>query len=321
MRACHSLKTSRRIQNKCSLIAVLGGKVLAILRGTKLFPMDDHQSKPTEPEHLGIEMDVLEDKNCSTIQVGPFPGSARRLSTNSEEGKEARHDIDITSGTYDLHINRSPGTSASGQCIAQKESTQLFRGDILDTQVGGDDSHDSEDTADEVYFLARHDLQFKRRAARDGKQLHSRRGESTQVFGRDVLDTQNSERLSEPDSRRRPTKPEPIQACVHSSKRKPNRGATQHHAIPGEPIGDHGEYWRRTFLNKDDVTPEKSSLEQEVLEAKRQWYRSRKMRPEYFQSPPSTNLEFWFITLAIIMIIITVVLITVLWKYLLGISP
>ncbi|GBM37763.1 hypothetical protein AVEN_238895-1, partial [Araneus ventricosus] len=32
--ACHPLKTSRRIQNKCSLIAVLGGKELAILRGT-----------------------------------------------------------------------------------------------------------------------------------------------------------------------------------------------------------------------------------------------------------------------------------------------
>ncbi|GBL85762.1 hypothetical protein AVEN_193205-1 [Araneus ventricosus] len=37
MSACHSLKTSRGIQNKCSLIAVLGGKELAIIRGTNLF--------------------------------------------------------------------------------------------------------------------------------------------------------------------------------------------------------------------------------------------------------------------------------------------
>ncbi|GBM89212.1 hypothetical protein AVEN_158510-1 [Araneus ventricosus] len=35
MRVCHLLKTSRRIQNKYPLIAVLGDKELAILRGAK----------------------------------------------------------------------------------------------------------------------------------------------------------------------------------------------------------------------------------------------------------------------------------------------
>ncbi|GBN98224.1 hypothetical protein AVEN_142666-1 [Araneus ventricosus] len=44
-RACHSLRASLRNQNKCSLISVLVGKELAILRGTKKRCMADSSDK------------------------------------------------------------------------------------------------------------------------------------------------------------------------------------------------------------------------------------------------------------------------------------
>ncbi|GBM14763.1 hypothetical protein AVEN_72029-1 [Araneus ventricosus] len=50
MRVCHSLKISRRIQNKCSLIAVLGGKELAILRGTN--PQLDQVQESARPQKI-----------------------------------------------------------------------------------------------------------------------------------------------------------------------------------------------------------------------------------------------------------------------------
>ncbi|GBO26827.1 hypothetical protein AVEN_13181-1 [Araneus ventricosus] len=50
MRACHSLKTSKGIQNKCSLIAVLGGKELAILRGMN--PQLDQVRESARPQKI-----------------------------------------------------------------------------------------------------------------------------------------------------------------------------------------------------------------------------------------------------------------------------
>ncbi|GBN68716.1 hypothetical protein AVEN_163395-1 [Araneus ventricosus] len=286
-------------------------------------------------------MDYLQNQNCQVRQASHFPGSARRLSTITEEHNGEVDGRQVTRNVSPVQDeggeNRDVVNTASER-NGEVDGHQLTRNspaiqdegenkNDVDTASGRNGEVDGRQVTRNVPIIQdkegenRNDVNTasERKGDVDGHQV-TRNVPPIEVTADKSYFLEKCELQFkcpfERNARQHAAKPDPTRAFVHSNKRMSNLGAKQHHTTSEETIGVDDEYWRRDSQFRHDVPQEVSSLEQGVTETQHQWCRARNMRAEYLHSQAIKNIDSWLIICALIMTFLTAVLIVILWEYL-----